>query len=202
MTLQYERLNHILIISKLGNQLSNYDLYVPEKDYEIKFSDYVKSQIHLNIVDRLYDRRFSDYVNTLFFLRGNTTYFEDAMKVLYYFYSDIYDFLCNNPNNVRVYLDVDAELGEDFKVNILPVLDIVKKFNPEEIISDGQDRKLSEEERWVILNIRSADDLQTKPDSCALACVLSKILNGNGNQRLILTDESPSGTGTYYNLSN
>lgn len=107
--LRFERIAQIIAVAVLGSSndtISKY--YVESCELRIRFSEYVKSQVHLNVVHGLFGRQLREYVETLRFLDGRPVYRETAERVLRYFYSDISDFLINNCNAVDVYMEVDT----------------------------------------------------------------------------------------------
>lgn len=121
MFLPYERLAQLVTISALNKENQAMTVFlsqlkVSERKICIRFSDYVKSQVHLNVSGSLYNRHISLYVKVLSFLYGNEKYRDDAGEVLRLFYSDMAGFLINNPSRIEMVLVVDADLGEEVDV--------------------------------------------------------------------------------------
>lgn len=104
----YERIDHIIAISsgKFHNTLS----VEPTKILKIAYSDYVKSQLHLNIVTDLFDRPIIQYKKANDFINGDIRFRKAALKVLEYFYTDVINFLRYNRYNVKLELIVDTNI--------------------------------------------------------------------------------------------
>ena len=104
----YERIDHIIAISsgKFHNTLS----VEPTKILKIAYSDYVKSQLHLNIVTDLFDRPIIQYKKANDFINGDIRFRKVALKVLEYFYTDVINFLRYNRYNVKLELIVDTNI--------------------------------------------------------------------------------------------
>lgn len=68
MELRYERIAQFVALSAVGSIDDYTAIHSVEGSIRIKFSEYVKSQIHLNVVYGLYGRSLHDYVETLYFL--------------------------------------------------------------------------------------------------------------------------------------
>lgn len=100
----YERIDHLLAIS-LGQ--SDSLCVTTENVLVVKFSDYVKSQLHQNMV-KLFNRSIFDYKKALDYIEGDTRKEKQAAKVLSFFYLDMLNFLKHNKHNVRLELLTDV----------------------------------------------------------------------------------------------
>lgn len=135
MELHFERMAQIIAIAAVGSDDKGVSrFFLKSGEITIRFSEYVKSQVHLNVVHGLYGRDLREYVETLFFLEGKTSYEESALKVLRYFYLDLSGFLINNANDVNLIVEVDTnyfnlpkvkynlvDLGEELRQGYLQV---------------------------------------------------------------------------------
>jgi hypothetical protein len=112
----YERVDHLLAIAsaKLSEQL---DINGEEYLYVVPFSDYIKSQIHLNVTNRLYNRDSRLYKAAYDYLIGESTNAESLNPILEFFYSDMKDFLLHNKYNIRLELDINVEVPDTKKVS-------------------------------------------------------------------------------------
>lgn len=101
----------ISIAAMNENSLSLSELMLNDQDviFQVIFSDYVKSQIHLNIVTGLYGRDIREYKYTLDYLNHRVPYGDMVKKVLGYYYSDMFAFLANNRYNCHLDVGVDIE---------------------------------------------------------------------------------------------
>lgn len=107
--LRFERIAQIITVAALGSSSDSIaKYYVQSGSLKIRFSEYVKSQVHLNVVHGLFGRQLKEYVETLWFLNGHMVYRDVAKNVLRYFYSDLSDFLVNNCNAIDLSVVVDT----------------------------------------------------------------------------------------------
>lgn len=136
MILGFERLDHLVAVSAIKEYVKRSNFLIPECTIEVHFSDYVKSQVHLNVSADLYNRPLSIYVNSLRYLeKKKAKYAECAQEVLRYFYNDLAQFLINNTNNVVLHPKVDCDFSlEKHRYS----LDEVKK----ELLKMFQERSL------------------------------------------------------------
>lgn len=109
--LPFERIAQIVAIAAVGgNERSIVDYNVERGEVGIRFSEYVKSQVHLNVVHGLYGRSLHEYVETLYFLGGKSICRESALRVLDYYYKDLAEFLAKNSEEVQLVLSIDTDL--------------------------------------------------------------------------------------------
>lgn len=172
--LRFERIAQIIAVAAVGNDDTGISKFYLEADAEIVFSEYVKSQVHLNVVNGLYSRNLREYVEALWFLSGKTSYEQSALKVLRYFYSDCANFLINNGNPVKLVMKVDTEFFRMRRVFIdleENVAQYAKEFDS--VISGNL--AVSDWEHAAILDyVRDADDLEQKLENYVLAYELNR----------------------------
>lgn len=172
MELSFERIAQIIAIAAVGSKNSSISRFYLESDAEIKFSEYVKSQVHLNVVNGLFHRQLREYVETLWFLSGKTIYEKSALNVLRYFYSDIANFLINNGEQLNLFIKIDTDYFN------LERVEIDFEETTSLLRSDYEKVKSGELDiaKWkyapILDHIRDADDLEKKFTSYAFAHVL------------------------------
>lgn len=203
MDLLYERIAQLVAVSAISKSgsIGNVQdktlnrLRVQPQELTIKFSEYVKSQVHLNIVADLYDRSISEYAKTLSYLNGDVVYSEEAEKVLGYFYQDMANFLINNPDDVKLNLIVDAEFRSSevvdlsvVKNSLLHVLNEAKEVSSLLSSKDGDnsfviDKFIREQidsfDYAIVINaIDNREEALDKIDNYTLAACLLKAKPG------------------------
>lgn len=188
--LQYERIAQLVAISAINKRHSVMDsLGVAEQQLSVSYSDYVKSQIHLNIVEDLYGRKMQEYVKALDFVNGNACCRKEAERVLFYFYSDMANFLINNNANIYLRICVDADFGSELIVDLEDVksqLNRVVCAQPGEGMEEGIKRFRY---AFILDDVDSLDDVKDKLDSYALAAVLKAQVSSGAVQRLRLKED-------------
>lgn len=189
--LQYERLNQLLLVADWRRDFSSEELIssvqIPEGEYLICFSDYVKSQVHLNIVSKLYSRSLAEYVQAFYYLQGEKEFLPEALRVLKYFYLDMAFFLINNPVNVSLYIEVDVELGRDKTVDIWDIEEQLRESNLISIANKITSvEQLSEFEQEISKIITSVSDLESKPNNYILAFALMKAAKSKENEKIVM----------------
>lgn len=179
MVLGFERVDHLVAIS--ATRKSTYirdNLKIAVKDLQLKFSDYVKSQVHLNVSSDLYDRPLGDYVKALRYLNGAKKYASSAIKVLNYFYLDMAYFLVNNLDDINLFLEVDCELDIPVKVysvsqvkdEILKMVDTVQSDDGDDLLDAMHSFEFSE----IFDKCSGSEDIKKKLNSYAVAAILLK----------------------------
>lgn len=171
--LQFERIAQIIAIAAVGGTDKGISVYfVKAGEIKIRFSEYVKSQIHLNVVHGLYNRSLKEYVETLYFLQGRTSRRASALRVLGYFYDDLANFLINNGNDIKLSIVVDTELFDLERVTLsIDELkdDLLKNFDR---VSDESIPIGSWEYSTILDFVEDANDVRNKASSYALAYAL------------------------------
>lgn len=177
--LQFDRIAQIIAIAAIDGNKSISTFFV-KGELRIKFSEYVKSQVHLNVVHGLFNRSLKDYVETLYFLQGKSSNRTAALRVLQYFYDDLANFLINNGEEIYLTVEVDTDL---FK---LPKVEYSIKELRDELLN-GFDEVLcggKEINGWKFATVldyaKNADDIKAKAGSYAIAWFL-KSQNANLN---------------------
>lgn len=116
--IRYERMNHILAMGapEIGRQ---FDIQIQDT-IVVVFSEYVKSQLHMNILELLNLKRdIFDYKKAYDYLVfGELRYQRECQKVLNFFYEDITAFLLHSQNNFKIEVKDDSGLYERRKRNI------------------------------------------------------------------------------------
>lgn len=77
-------------------------------DLTFTFENYVKSQLHLQVVPDLYNRDIFTYAKALEYLRGNDQYLLECSYVLKYFYQDMTNMICNL---LKVSPDIESKIS-------------------------------------------------------------------------------------------
>lgn len=134
--LRFERMGQLITVAaSKQNHLSLNDLMLnnPDVIFSVTFSDYVKSQIHLNIVTGLFGRSILEYKYTLDYLQGKVPLSEDVKNVLLFYYTDMLNFLSNNSYdcNLKVSNDIPALQGVTSCIVIGEVENMCKHFMEE-----------------------------------------------------------------------
>ena len=169
ITLNYERIAQLIAVSAISRDSALMrQLRVDLKEFSVQFSQYVKSQVHLNIITDLYSRNMSEYVKTLHYLNGDLSYKDDAKRVLSYFYQDMAHFLVNNPENVKLRIIVDTQIGKDVHVNLDSIISEFRR-----VLNDASKESLeSFQYSFIFDDVDNLEDALTKIDSYVLAAVL------------------------------
>lgn len=170
--LGFERINHLIAVAAVAKQGFSSFLSLKDVKIEVGFTDYVKSQVHLNVSDDLYGRPLHDYADSLRYLRnGLEKYYPAAKKTLRYFYSDMADFLINNAYNVELNLVVDNTLGLPVRKFSLSDVSNRLRFIADSVSADD----VREFEYAEILDfVNDREDLLTKLGSYSMAAILKK----------------------------
>lgn len=126
--LRFERMAQLITVAaSKQNHLSLNDLMLNNSNviFSVTFSDYVKSQIHLNIVSGLFGRSILEYKYTLDYLQGKVPLSKDVKNVLIYYYTDMLNFLANNEYDCN--LKVTNDIPELQDITSCVVIDKVEK---------------------------------------------------------------------------
>lgn len=194
--LPYERIAQLVTIAAfsknceaLGDFLTQ--LNVSSRTISVKFSDYVKSQIHLNISYSLYGREISEYVKASYFIAGDRRYQKIAQTVLGYFYSDMANFLINNSSEVDLRLEVDCDLDcETVEVDLDAIVSDLNKVLCN-INSEGLPELIKQFRYGFIFDsVEDLDDAKSKIRSYALAAVLQDSCRAGKICKVRLHDET------------
>lgn len=116
MNITYEHMLQFIVIAKSRGDIHGHRIDILEQKLTITYTEYVKSQMHLNVISGFYqdnERSIFEYANALDFIEGDSSKRSDALKVLNYFYTDMSDFLLKNDNVVYLDAVLDIDLGID-----------------------------------------------------------------------------------------
>lgn len=181
MKVPFERVAQLIAVGALDRSsplLSILSVHIPE--LQLEFKDYVKSQIHLYVVGDLYsDRTMQDYIDALEYLEHGHGDVGVIYRVLYFFYTDMLNFLVMNKENVSLTLNLPAwlkqfSLNEDAikdKYNALASM-CTRNFSFDELTEFIRSFDCSE----FFDYIDSLQDISNRLDSCATAILLLKQL--------------------------
>lgn len=170
--IQYERMDHLLVIATGGAEPIWH--IKTDKVLQIRYSDYVKSQLHLNIVSDLFNRSSMIYKNALDYINGDNTCESSAETVLQYFYEDILNFLLNNTYNIKLEVQIDTDFSQvnevicNYRSNYERLQNLIQqKFDTfEDSLKYLKDNYLLNN---VVDYYKNTEDLLSKPDSyCAI----------------------------------
>jgi len=172
MVIGYERLNQLIAVSAAESKDAVNSLFVVKcGEIEVSFTNYVKSQVHLNISADLMGLPMSFYVDTLRYMDGLAGCRGHALTILRQFYVDMSGFLIKNPVDVKMNLIVDCGFGctevfyrlPDVKNQVLGIID-----------NGGVEGVRSFKYPEIIDNIDNVSDLKEKINSYSVAAVLLK----------------------------
>lgn len=158
--LKYNRILNLLFVSKIKQAEIRNAIGVSKQNFRINLIDYVKSQLHLNVITRFYpERNIFDYYKALVFLeKGEIEYKKYTEKMVRYFYEDMGLFALNNVAPVMIDLIIDPKLElEEEVVDYKEVYDKVRHLM--EISMDSTcclDASKFEEIRKIIENFKYA----------------------------------------------
>jgi hypothetical protein len=103
------------------------------RELTFTFENYVKSQLHLQVVTELYGRDIFQYNNALKYLRGEDKFVLDCSEVLRFFYQDMTNMLCNvlkkNPDlNTKVMIVSDLGRPSQIPSKKVSLSDVVEEL--------------------------------------------------------------------------
>lgn len=187
--LKFEKMNQLIVISAKGdNSIYQEKFKVKANNLTINFIEYVKSQLHSNVVTDFFGRNIFVYLNTYKFLKGEIFLEDEAIKVLNYFYEDIANFLIKNPLNMKLCVTLNPEGETDLKF-LLGNISEYKDFSQvenflESLLNAKTDLELfqiiqSSEYSFILDYVLSMDDIKNKINSWILAtAILSYLAQG------------------------
>lgn len=169
--IKFERMGQLISIAAMKrNSLSLSDLMLNDQEvtFHVIFSDYVKSQIHLNIVTGLFGRDIREYKYALDYLYGKVSKNDTVIKVLGYYYNDMFAFLANNQYNCHLQVEIDIEELKSAQISFESAKSQLDNF-----LTDIQNRTFDEVSDIVntlpfaeVLDyVDSLDSLASKKDS-------------------------------------
>ena len=114
MELTYNRVLQLLVIAYSNSKNIASKIHVKKQPITLRFSDYVKSQLHLNVISGYYavskKRNIYEYEYAMEFLEGDSSQLQAARRVLSYFYEDMSSFLIKNNEEIQLSIIVDVDL--------------------------------------------------------------------------------------------
>ena len=187
--LKFEKMNQLIVISAKGdNPLYREKFKVKANNFTINFIEYVKSQLHSNVVTDFFGRNVFAYLNTYKFLKGEIFLEDEAMKVLNYFYEDIANFLIKNPLDMKICVTINPKGESDLKF-LLGNINEFQNFSQVEnflnsLLNAKTDLELfqiiqNSEYSFILDYVLSMDDIRNKINSWILAtAILSYLAQG------------------------
>lgn len=166
----YARFNQLIAVSAAKSKDSvDKRFYVTRTDLSVRFSDYVKSQVHLNISSDLCNQPLSVYVNAYRFITGRLESRDSALTALGQFYSDMANFLIKNPFDVNLHIIIDCDVTPfNGSYDINEVKSVILRA-----VHDSSDAALRNFEfAGIIDHVDSLSDLTNKINSYSTAAVL------------------------------
>ena len=169
MEMEYERLGQLVAVSAIQTGHAGI-LDLPNVEIDVDYEDYVRSQVHLNLVTGLYGRTLGQYVNALRYCACKEPGCRNsALEVLRYFYSDMAYFLIKNSNNIKFSATVKTSLDipdiyYDYQKVQSELLEVAENVTVETL--------RQYQYSWVFDYVDSMEDLKTKIDSYTMAVIL------------------------------
>lgn len=166
MKVPFYNFNHILLIASQNRftcegkaHLKTFSIHEPE--ITLCFSDYVRSQVHCNVTEKLFQRDRDLYIKLY---RGDTTCLDEVRQ---YFITDARNFLLCNDGDVNLTLIYDF----DDNTNLVDTSEVEKVKEQMHQILEGKD---SNEEMlvWLCHNCVDINDVGEKLDNYATAYFL------------------------------
>lgn len=121
--LNYKYTSSVLLSPYISSLKEDFTKYIIEKqasgdesDLQISFEDYIKSQIHYNVLVYINNRNLPDYNSAYNYLCGRTDNIEAYKRVLRYYYEDI----------ANLIFSLDMDRIQDFSIigdNVIPRCD-------------------------------------------------------------------------------
>lgn len=128
MKVPYDKMLCLLSVEYRPNYTS-----VFEQDLTFTFEEYVKSQLHLNVMAALHGRDLFTYSRALKYLRGETEYLVECNMVLKYFYQDMANMICGllkaSPGTkARITIESDLVFSDRFSVKRIKLSQVVDEL--------------------------------------------------------------------------
>lgn len=198
--LQYERIAQLIALAavdehsapaiqqlKISGTIKNSQGEDVQRGLLVSFSNYVRSQIHLCIIEDLFNRNLFEYAGALKYIHGFKAYRKEACQVLRYFYQDMSKFLIKNPENIFLKVIVDV----DFPAESINILQVKNQFT--ELMSHRSDdsffERISKFRYASIIDYSGGrHDPLTKIDSYVVAAVLQEQAESKEIKKLIMED--------------
>lgn len=191
--LGYERISHLIAIATLSPDDDSADRFLlsesafDDREISIRFSNYIKSQLHYYIDVTLSKRSFFKYVNAYHYLEGDMSYESDALDLLHCFYVDMASFLLRSNLNLKVTLIVDINLDHVWECNVNQIKENIAdffehcKYGGNELMEYLDESKYA----WLLDFVNSIEEGEQKIDNYAVAASLIEMLKENQNYKFV-----------------
>lgn len=178
----YERLSHLIALATLDPNdsvskafLLQEDL-VTDRDITIRFSNYVKSQLHCYISEAISKKSFFKYINAYNYMNGDTQYYNDAMELLRCFYTDMATFLLHSNLDLHVTLIADINLDSVWKADTNKTKNEMLDLYNHSKLPAFKEYLDTFKYPWIIDCIDSIDDVINRIDNYAMAASIFEML--------------------------
>lgn len=166
MEIPFYNFNHILLIASQNRFTPDGKVHIKsfsihESEVVLRFSEYVKSQVHCNVSEKLFNRDMDMYIKLY---RGDTSCQDEVRQ---YFLEDAKNFLLCNDSNINLTLIYDY----DGNINLVDSSEVEKVKEQMRQILDGTN---SNEKMlvWLCHNCVDMNDVGEKLDNYATAYFL------------------------------
>ncbi|MEQ2647065.1 hypothetical protein [Anaerobutyricum soehngenii] len=191
--IKFEKMNQLIVISAKGDNPVYRERFkvTQANNLKINFIEYVKSQLHNNVVTDFFNRNIFAYLNAYKFLKGEIFLEDEALKVMHYFYKDIANFLIKNPADMNVYITInsDEDSGQNDLRFMLGNIEECSDFSQVEhflksLLNAKTDLELFEiisnsEYAFILDYVLNMEDIRNKINSWILATeILSYLAKG------------------------
>lgn len=185
--LGYERMAHVLTIATLDPEDVNAQDFklnpkqTTDRDITIRFSNYVKSQIHCYIGEIIGKKSFLTYVNAYHYLNGEKQYYNDAIELLHCYYIDMATFLLHSSINIQLTLVVDIDLDDVWEANIMETKKSIAELFAYSKSPDSNFKKYLDNSKyaWLLDFVSSAEEGEQKLDNYTVAASIFDMLQDN-----------------------
>lgn len=194
--LKFDKVNQLIVVSAKGDDPVYREKFsVREASLSFSFVEYVKSQLHINVVTELLGRNIFAYLNTYKFLKGENILGDEAIKVLHYFYEDVANFLIRNPANMKLSIIINPDGESDLNFSLGNIQEWQEFSQVKDFLENLMEAKTDLELFQIIQNskysfildyVLSLEDIRKKLDSWILATsILSYLAQGVSIENLI-----------------
>ncbi len=184
MQLKYERISHLIALAtiepnnskKIGLALDESE--VTDRTLSIRFSDFVKSQLHYYMDIKLCKKGFLKYVHAFEYCSGNIAYKNDAFELLRVFYENLAMFLLHCDINLRISVDVDLNIDDEWRVNFNDTKNSIHELLQSSRMPSPMFKEYLDNSKyaWIVDFIDSADDGERLIDNYATAASILEML--------------------------
>lgn len=173
----FERMDHLISIA--SGKITP-DLFITTDDVlVVKYSDYVKSQLHLNMTSQLFERSSMLYKAAYDFIEGDYSLEGKAEEVLELFYRDMIGFLIHNESNIKIECITDIKFSHKYvrHYNYTKQYERLKELCSKHFESFDDASKYVQENKpinYVLDYMQNVQDVEHRLDSF---CAISLIMN-------------------------